>query len=98
MVTRRCTQRQYLLTPTAECRNAALYCVIVAAQKSGVCLLDFMVMPNHPHDVVFDPKGELVAFYTEFHRLLAKCMNAQLGRWENFFDSAQTNVVRLETE
>ena len=97
MVTRRCTQRQYLLTPNAVCNNAVIYCIIVAAQKTGICLLDFMTMPNHVHDGVFDPKGELVAFYTEFHRLLAKCMNARLGRWENFWASQQTNVVRLET-
>ena len=98
MVTRRCTQQQYLLTPNAECNNAVLYCLIVAVKKSGVSLLDFMTMPNHSHKVPFDPNGMLVEFYTEYHRLLAKCMNAKLGRWENFWDSQQTNVVRLETE
>jgi hypothetical protein len=98
MVTRRCTGRQYLLTPSAACNNAVIYCIVVAAQKSGVCLLDFMTMPNHVHDALFDPKGEIVVFYTEFHRLLAKCMNAKLGRWENFWASQQTNVVRLETQ
>jgi hypothetical protein len=98
MVTRRCTQQYYLLTPNAACNNAVIYCIVVAAQKAGICLLDFMVMPNHVHDALFDPKGEIVAFYTEFHRLLAKCMNAQLGRWENFWSSQQTNVVRLETD
>ena len=97
MVTRRCTQRQYMLTPNGACNNAVIYCIIVAARKTGVCILDFMTMPNHLHDALFDPRGELVAFYTEFHRLLAKCRNAQLGRWENFWDSKQTNVVRLET-
>ena len=98
MVTRRCTQQCYLLTPSEETNNAVIYCIVVAAQKTGVCLLDFMTMPNHLHDALFDPKGELVAFYTEFHRLLAKCMNVQLGRWENFWASQQTNVVRLETQ
>lgn len=95
MVTRRCAHQQYLLTPSEACNNAVIYCIIVAAQKTGVCILDFMTMPNHLHDALFDPKGELVAFYTEFHRLLAKCRNAQLGRWENFFNDSQTNVVRL---
>ncbi|MBL9015374.1 MAG: hypothetical protein JNL83_14415 [Myxococcales bacterium] len=86
-----------MLTPSRECNNAVVYCLIVAVQKTGVCLLDFMTMPNHPHYAVLDRKGEIVAFYTEFHRLLAKCRNAQLGRWENFWASQQTNVVRLET-
>lgn len=98
MLTRRTTQRQFLLTPSDECNNAVTYCIILAARKTGVTILDFMTMPNHLHDVVFDPNGKLVEFYTEFHRNLAKCRNAQLGRWENFFNSSQTNVVRLDTE
>ena len=98
MVTRRCTHRQYLLTPSEECNNAVIYCIIVAALKTGISILDFMAMPNHLHDALFDPKGEVVVFYTELHRLLAKCRNAQLGRWENFWASQQTNVVRLETD
>lgn len=98
MLTRRCTQQQFLLTPTEECKNAVLYCLIVAAQKTGVYILDFMAMPNHLHAALFDPKGERVAFSQEFHRLLAKCMNATLGHWENFFDSSQTNVVHLSIE
>ena len=97
MVTRRCAHQQYMLTPNAQCSNAVIYCIVVAAQKTGVSLLDFMTMPNHLHDVLFDPHGNLVPFYEEFHRLLAKCRNVQLGRWESFFDNQQTNVVRLET-
>ena len=31
MVTRRCTQRQFLLRPDAETNNAFLYCLGVAA-------------------------------------------------------------------
>lgn len=96
MVTRRCTQRQHLLRPDAETVNAFIYCLAVAAQKYEVTLLGFIQMSNHLHDVGFDPGAQLPAFYEHFHKLLAKCMNASRGRWENFFSSHRVNVVRLE--
>jgi REP element-mobilizing transposase RayT len=97
MVTRRCTQRQFLLRPHKETNNAFIYCLAVAAAKYEIDVIDFIQMSNHLHDAVFDRHGNGPAFYEHFHKLLAKCMNATLGRWENFFSSAQVNVVRLET-
>jgi hypothetical protein len=97
MVTRRCTQQQFLLRPSKETNNAVIYCLAVAAQKYEVDVMDFMQMSNHVHDGIYDRQGTGPAFYEHFHKLLAKCMNATLGRWENFFSSQQVNVVRLET-
>ena len=97
MATRRCTQRQYLLRPDAETNNAFLYCLIVAAQKYEVEVLDFVQMSNHLHDGIYDRHGNAPAFYEHFHKLLAKCVNALRGRWENVFATEQVCVVRLET-
>ncbi len=97
MVTRRCTQRQFLLRPDPETNNAVIYCLAVAAQKYGVDVMDFVQMSNHLHDAIYDREGNAPAFYEHFHKLLAKCMNALRGRWENFFSSEQVCVVRLET-
>lgn len=97
MVTRRCTQRQFLLRPDRETNNAFLYCLAVAAQRYDIDVLNFVQMSNHLHDVIFDRNGNAPAFYEHFHKLLAKCMNALRGRWENFFSSEQVCVVRLET-
>jgi putative transposase len=97
MVTRRCTQRQFLLRPHKDTNNAFIYCLAVAAKKYEIDVIDFVQMSNHLHDAVFDRHGRGPAFYEHFHKLLAKCMNATLGRWENFFSSEQVNVVRLET-
>lgn len=97
MVTRRCTQRQYLLRPDAETNNAVIYCLAVAAQRYDIEIMDFVQMTNHLHEGIFDRKGTAPAFYEHFHKLLAKCMNALRGRWENFFSSEQVNVVRLPT-
>lgn len=98
MVTRRCTQRQYLLRPDKETNNAFIYCLAVAAQRYDVTVIDFIQMSNHLHDKIFDRHGNAPAFNEYFHKLLAKCMNALRGRWENFFSSEQVCVVRSETQ
>lgn len=97
MVTRRCTQRQYLLRPDAETNNAVVYCLAVAALRCKVDIILFTHMSNHLHESLYDRLGNAPAFYEHFHKLLAKCMNALRGRWENFFSSEQVCVVRLDT-
>ena len=97
MVTRSCTQHQFLLRPDAATNNAFIYCLAGAAQRHDIAVLDFVQMSNHLHDAIYDPHGQAPAFYEHFHKLLAKCMNALRGRWENFFSSEQVCVVRLET-
>ena len=98
MVTRRCTQRQYLLRPDRETNNAVIYCLAVAAQRCKVDIILFTQMSNHVHYAIYDRWGNAPAFYEHFHKLLAKCMNALRGRWENFFASEQVCVVRLDTQ
>jgi len=97
LVTRRCTQRQFLLRPDAATNNAFVYCLALAAQRSNVDVLNFVQMSNHLHVVLYDRHGNAPEFYEHFHKLLAKCMNALRGRWQNFFASEQTSVVRLDT-
>jgi putative transposase len=69
----------------------------VAAQRHDIDILDVIQMSNHLHEVIYDRQGNAPAFYADFHRLLAKCVNVIRGRWENFFSSEQTSVVRIET-
>ncbi|HTL33138.1 MAG TPA: hypothetical protein VL326_08435 [Kofleriaceae bacterium] len=97
MVTRRCTQRQFLLRPDPATNNAFIYCLAVAAQRCEIDVLNFVQMSNHLHDGIYDRHGRAPAFYEMFHKLLAKCMNALRGRWENFFSSEQVCVVRLQS-
>ena len=97
LVTRSCTQRQFLLRPDRETNNAFIYCLAVAARRHRIEVIDFIQMSNHLHDLIYDRYGTAPAFYEDFHKLLAKCMNALRGRWENFFSSEQVSVVRLET-
>jgi putative transposase len=95
MITRRCTQRQFLMRPDRETNNAFIYCLAVAAERFGICVLFTVAMSNHHHTGIYDPDGCYPAFIEHFHKLFAKCQNALRGRWENFWSSEQTSVVRL---
>ena len=66
MVTRRCSERCFFLCPAHETNNAFIYCLALAAARTGVQ-----------------------------HEFVAKSQNALRGRFENFWSSEQTSVVRL---
>jgi len=95
MVTRRCTQRQFLLRPDKETNNTFIYCLAEAAQRFGIDILLPIAMANHHHTLIYDRHGTVPAFTEHFHKMLAKSQNALRGRWENFWSSEQVCVVRL---
>ncbi len=95
LVTRRCTQRQFLLRPDAETNNAYLYCLMDAATRFGIDVLLMCAMSNHHHLVIYDRSGRYPEFIEHLHKLLARSQNALRGRWENFWAAGQTSVVRL---
>jgi len=95
MITRRCTQRQFLMRPDKETNNAFIYCLGEAAARFGIEVLFTVAMSNHHHTGIYDPAGNYPAFLEHFHKLFAKCQNSLRGRWENFWSSEQTSVVRL---
>jgi putative transposase len=95
MITRRCTQRQFLLRPDAATNNAFTYCLIDAAQRCEVEVLLTCAMSNHHHTVIFDRHGRYPEFAEHFHKMFARSQNALRGRWENFWSSEQVCVVKL---
>lgn len=97
MITRRCTQRQFLMRPDQRTNNAFIYCLAVAAARYDVDVLFTIAMSNHHHTGIHDRLGNYPEFLAYFHRLFAKCQNVLRGRWENFWSSEQTSVVRLDT-
>lgn len=97
MVTRRCSQRQFLMRPDRETNQAFEYCLAVAAEKFGIQLLFTVAMSNHHHTGIFDPDARYPEFLAYFHKLFAKCQNALRGRWENFWSSEQTSMVLLDS-
>jgi putative transposase len=95
MITRRCTQRQFLMRPDPETNNAFIYCLAEAAIRFGIDVMFTLAMSNHHHTGIYDAEGNYPAFLEHFHKLFAKCQNALRRRWENFWSSEQTSVVRL---
>ena len=62
MVTRRCAQGQFLLSPSALVNQVFLYCLAYAAQFSGVQVVAFVCLSNHWHAIVTDVEGRLPDF------------------------------------
>ena len=95
LITRRCTQRQFLLRPDKATNNAFLYCLIDAALRCEIDVVLPCAMSNHYHVVIYDRAGRYPELIEHFHKLLARSQNALRGRWENLWSSEQTCVVRL---
>jgi putative transposase len=95
LVTRRCTQRQFLLRPDKATNNAFVYCLAYAAKRVGLQVVAYVANSNHYHAVVVDVAGRIPEFIECFHKLLAKHQNALRGRWENFWSSQPTSLVDL---
>ena len=83
------------MRPDPDTNNAFIYCLAVAAQRAGIEVIFTAAQSNHHHTGIYDPKGTYPEFIEHFHKLLAKSMNSLRGRWENFWSSEQTSVLRL---
>ncbi len=95
-LTRRCTQRLFLLRPDDETNNAFVYCLAEAADRFAIELIASQQLSNHHHTVFFDRYGRVIEFMAHFHKLLAKCQNAYHGRWENMWSTEQPCLIELE--
>jgi REP element-mobilizing transposase RayT len=95
MITRRCSQRQFLLRPDRETNNAFTYCLLEAALRCKVEVLLTCAMSNHHHTVIYDRWGRYPEFVEHFHKMFARSQNALRGRWENLWSSDQVCVVKL---
>jgi REP element-mobilizing transposase RayT len=97
LVTRRCTQRQFLLRPTPLTRRIFLYVLAVAARRYNVQVHAFCVLSNHSHLVVTDPDARLPQFMQYLNSLVARATNASLGRWESLWASSSYSAVPLRS-
>lgn len=95
LLTRRCYQRAFRLTPTDLTTQIVTYCLALALRKFGVLLHAACVMSNHMHLVITDPNGVLPDFQRELHRFIAKAMNALHGSADNFWSSEKPKSIRL---
>lgn len=95
LITRRCTQRQFLLRPDEEVSHIFEYCLAEAADRFRVTLYGWMAMSNHEHLVARDNEGNLPDFLAHLHKMIAKALNTKWGRSENLWAAEQPNVVHL---
>jgi hypothetical protein len=95
VVTRRCAERRFFLRPCKEVEQAFLFCLAVAAQRYGVDVYWLCVLSNHYHLGMRDVHGNYPEFLQLFNSLVARCLNAHLSRWENFWSSEQSGVLHL---
>ncbi len=95
LVTRRCAQRQFLLRPSRTVNQTYLYVLALAASRYRICIHAFCVLSNHVHLVVSDPDANLPAFHQFLDALVARAVNASLGRWEAFWAPDTYSAVRL---
>ena len=95
LVTRRCTQRQFLLRPCKLASQVFLYLLAVAAERYGIKVHAYCVMSNHYHLVVTDPDARLPEFQQYLGGLLARAINALLGHREGFWGPDSFSAVQL---
>jgi REP element-mobilizing transposase RayT len=86
-VTRRCSERRFFLRPSRATNEILLYVLALAAQRYHVLVHAFCVLSNHVHLVVTDVEGCLPAFMQYLDSLVARAVNASLGRFEGFWAS-----------
>jgi REP element-mobilizing transposase RayT len=97
LVTRRCALRQLMLRPSETTNAIFLYVLALAAKRYGVVVHAFCVLSNHFHLVVTDPDARLPEFHRYLDGLVARAVNASLGRWEAFWAPASYSAVALQT-
>jgi len=73
------------------------YVLAVAARRFGVQVHAFCVLSNHFHLLVTDPQARLPAFEQYLDSLVARALNASLGRWESFWAPSSYSAVALST-
>ncbi|ACG71473.1 protein of unknown function DUF1568 [Anaeromyxobacter sp. K] len=97
LVTRRCFQRMFLLRPSPATNAIFLYVLAVAARRYGILVHAFCVMSNHFHLVVTDVNARLPEFEQYLNALVARAVNASLGRWESFWAPGSYSAVALSS-
>jgi REP element-mobilizing transposase RayT len=95
LVTRRCTQREFLLKPSAFVNRVFKYVLAVAAERYQIRIHALCVMSNHVHMVLTDPRANLPEFARVLDGVVARALNAHYKRRENFWAPGSYSAVEL---
>lgn len=97
-VTRRCARRAFLLRPDEQVNQIILYSLGVALSRHSVELHAFLAEANHTHANTTDDEAVLSEFFRDFHSLVARALNARLGRGENLWAPGSFDNVEIHDQ
>ena len=95
LVTRRCSERRFFLRPDPQVNALILYCLALAAARHGIALHAYVVLSDHYHFILTDPRGVLPLFEHAFDLLVARALNARYAHFEAFWASGTYSAVEL---
>jgi REP element-mobilizing transposase RayT len=95
LVTRRCFGRMFLLRPSPQVQAVFTYCLALAAEKYGIQVHAAIVLGNHWHAVLTDPRAALPEFLRWLHTNVAKALNVHHRRGESFWAPGSYSAVHL---
>jgi len=95
MLTRRCTQREFRLSPAGRVPLVFAYGLAVVAERYGVEVHVACCMDNHYHLVVSDPLGRVPEFTRDLNSLVARAANSIHGQCEAMWSSRRVSLVEL---
>jgi hypothetical protein len=96
-VTRRCTERSFLLRPDSFVTELLLYVLGYAVGLLGLEIHAVVALSNHWHLIVTDPSGNVCRFFEIAHAVIARAMNCCRGRWGPFWEPGRLSLVELVT-
>jgi len=97
LVTRRCTQRKFLLLAGKLADALFLYALGNARLRTHMKIIGYVVLNNHYHLVVYDAFANIAAFAHHLNMFVARSFNKAFERAENFWASDSMSVVELPT-
>ncbi|MCA8921870.1 MAG: hypothetical protein KDD82_08675 [Planctomycetes bacterium] len=98
MVSARCSERRFFLKPCKATTEIFSYALARALELTSVELYALVVLSNHYHAMVGDPKAELPKFTRLLNLLTSRALNAHYGRGERLWSSAPYSNVEIHDE
>lgn len=96
VIQRRCVQLLYLLVPDSTYIAEVFgYCLAYAAQKHGILVHGYCVLPFEWLVAITDPNAAAPEFTRDVHRMVAQCLNLHLNRIGYFWNANQPAYVPL---
>ena len=95
LLSRRCTQREFRLSPAGKVPLLFAYALALIAERYGVEVHIAVCMGNHYHLVLTDRLGRIPDFARDFHSITARAINSMQGEWEAMWSSGRVSLVEL---